>query len=62
MATFTLDIRIYRDETDGDIDRARDKAREIARSYLGDDRDPDDWNVVTEPDGWEFRWKGDHSM
>jgi hypothetical protein len=57
MATWTIDIRVGRDETDGDIALARQKAREMVKGYLGVDRDPDDWEVVTEPDGWEFTWK-----
>jgi hypothetical protein len=57
MATWTIDIRVGRNETDGDIDRAREKARDMVKATFGVDRDPDDWEPVTEPDGWEFTWK-----
>lgn len=57
MATWTIDIRVERDETDGDIALARQKAREMVKGYLGVDRDPDNWEPVMNPDGWEFTWK-----
>jgi hypothetical protein len=59
MATWTMDIYVARDETDGDIALARENAKEMVKGYLGIDREPDDWDVISEPDGWKFTWKSE---
>jgi hypothetical protein len=59
MATWTMDIYVARDETDGDIALAREKAKEMVKGYLGIDREPDDWDIISEPDGWRFTWKSE---
>jgi hypothetical protein len=51
MATWTIDIRVGRNETDGDIDRAREKARDMVKATFGVDRDPDDWDRSRSPMG-----------
>jgi hypothetical protein len=31
----------------------------MVKGYLGIDREPDDWDVISEPDGWKFTWKSE---
>jgi hypothetical protein len=55
MATSTMDVRVFRDRDRWRHQPCEGRRRESdGEGYLRVDRDPNDWEVVKEPDGWEF--------